>query len=141
LYFYPNLLKIKYMKTKNMILGGGLLVLGYLIYKNSKNVIETTTEDTSGGGGGYGGGGMMGGMMGGMYPILPPLAPPTSINVIVPPIPRPFVNPKPFGTRAEPLYLSNAQEAPDSPATTGGASAGSSPDSTYEAPPSGGTRG
>jgi hypothetical protein len=78
MYFYANYLKIRYMKTKNIIITAGLLGLAYLVFKNSKQESDATTEDTSGGDGGGAGGG------GGFHPIIPPLAP---LNVVVPPLP------------------------------------------------------
>jgi hypothetical protein len=106
------------MKTKNIILSAGLIGLAYLVYKNSKQKTEVLQEDTSGGGGGIGGGGIGGGVIGGVYPILPPIMGQPNINIVVPPVPRPFVNPRPYGTRSEPLSLSQVEEAPDVPSTS-----------------------
>jgi hypothetical protein len=70
MYFYANYLKIRYMKTKNIIITAGLLGLAYLVFKNSKQESDATQEDTSGGGGAGGGGFPLG-----YHPIIPPLAP------------------------------------------------------------------
>ena len=69
------------MKTKNIILTGVLLGLGYLVYKNSNKQSDATDETATddGSGGGAGGGGSMGG--GGM------LVPPMPIHILVPPLP------------------------------------------------------
>jgi hypothetical protein len=97
------------MKTKNVILIGALLGLGYVMYKNSKtkaSANSSTTDDTSGGS--VGGSSAPGGYEGLSYhPIIPGMSNPTPgpIEVVVVPLP-----PKPIKTK---VVIDNLQQVKD----------------------------
>ena len=100
------------MKTKNVILIGALLGLGYVMYKNSKakaSSSNSTTDDSSGGGGSSAPGGYEGLSY---HPIIPGMSNPTPgpIEVVVTPLP-----PKPVKTRVTINSLQQVQEASDLP--------------------------